>query len=116
MNNYELIKERAEILYELLDERVNFGHGHCPIDYLDGFKVAFALKNKSIKLFKKAFRQSGLDFDLSSVEVVYEDFAHELPGYKGMMDEEREIINELKQKLQEEGSSGNVISYRSWSN
>jgi len=116
MKNFDLIQERAEILYDLLDERVSYGQGHCPIDYLDGFKVAFALKNKSIKLFKKAFKQSGLDFDLSSVEVVYEDFAHELPGYKGLMNEEREIINELKQKLQEEESSGYVISHKSWSN
>jgi hypothetical protein len=104
------IQQRAEIIYDLLDEKINYGYGESSPDYLDGLKAAFAIKNKSFKQFKRAFRESGLYFDIGSVEATWEDFSSEIPGPSCLTTEEKSILYELQELIDNESSYGRVLS------
>ncbi len=110
MNNHKMIQKRAEILHEILDGEINRGSRFIPQDYYDAFKATYALKERSIGRYKKAFKQSGLDFDIPSVEVAYEDFGEQLPGIIGLMVDERAALKELKRRLEAEDYKRKVIS------
>lgn len=92
---YELIQERADIIFSLIEDKINYGYELGNGDLLDAYKATFALKNKSISLFKRAFRDSSLDFCISSVEAVYEDYCLEIPGPSELTWQEKEILREL---------------------
>jgi len=93
--DYELIQERAEIVHTLIEEKIERGYELGNGDYLDAFKASFALKTKSISLYKRAFKESDLNFLISSVEAVYESFSIDLPGPGDLTWEEKQILKEL---------------------
>ena len=96
--NQQLVKERAEIIFEILDDRIS-EECNDNTDYFDAYKATFALKHRSISLFRRAFSQGTLDFNLSSVEAVYETYCNRLPGYKGLSRIEKLILLELLEKI-----------------
>lgn len=103
--NREQIRERAETVFDYIEDKINYGYEVDGTDLLDAYKATFALKNKSITQYCRAFRDSNLDFCISSVEVVYEDYAYALEGHKGLAREEKEILRELLDAVNERGHS-----------
>lgn len=99
--DYEMIRERAEIVHELIEERIESGYDLGNGDYLDAYKASFALKSKSISLYKRAFIDSDLNFLISSVEAVYETFSIDLPGPGELTWEEKQILRELLNSINE---------------
>ena len=98
---FGLISERAEIVYCLIEEKIDRGYELGNSDYLDAFKASFALKTKSISLYKRAFIDSDLNFLISSVEAVYESFRIDLPGPGELTWEEKLILRELLDTINE---------------
>lgn len=101
--DYELIRERAEIIYDLIEEKIDHGFDLSNSDLTEAFRATFALKSKSISLYKRAFMDSGLNFDIESVDAVYESFSLELRGYGPgeLTFEERQILRELLNSINE---------------
>jgi hypothetical protein len=93
--NYEEIRERAEVVFDYIEDKINYGYEEDGTDLLDAYKATFALKHKSIAQYKRAFRDSNLEFCIGSVEAIYEDYAFALSGYSGLAWEEKEILREL---------------------
>ena len=98
--NYETIRERAEIIFSLIEEHLNYNYDLDRPDLIDAYRATFALKNKSLNMYRRAFDENEGDYSISSVEAVYEDYCHELPGYQGLAQEEvgllREFLNMLR--------------------
>ncbi len=94
--SHELIKERAEVLHDILEQYIDNYEDHLSYNFLDAFKATFALKHRSISLYRRAFQQQGLAFDISAVNECFLQFAQYLPGPRGLMDEEKEILRYLK--------------------
>tara|TARA_R110002049_G_scaffold265924_1_gene442040 strand:- start:5921 stop:6241 length:321 start_codon:yes stop_codon:yes gene_type:complete len=90
-----IARERAEIVHEILEERIESGYDLGNGDYLDAYKASFALKNKSISLYRRAFAESDLNFLISSVEAIYESFSIDLPGPGELTWGEKQILREL---------------------
>jgi hypothetical protein len=99
--NFELIRERAEIIYEMIEEKIDRGFEMDNGDYLDAFKATFALKSKSIRLFRKAFEGGELNFCIMSVEAVYESFSMDIPGPGDLTWDEKEILRQLLDSINE---------------
>jgi hypothetical protein len=99
--HFELIRERAEIIYELIEEKIDRGLEMESGDYLDAFKATFALKSKSIRNFKRAFEGGDLNFCIMSVEAVYENFSMEIPGPGDLTWDEKEILRQLQNSINE---------------
>jgi hypothetical protein len=93
--NYKSIKERAEIIFDIIEDKLNYGYDLGNTDLLDAYKASFSLKNRSVSLYKRAFRDSPLEFCISSVEAIYEEYCDELPGFKGLTWDEKEVLREL---------------------
>ncbi len=108
--NYRLIEDRAETIFEILEDKINYGYETNSPDLLDAYKATFGLKAKSISQYCRAFRDSGLSFNISSVEAIYEEYAHCLEGYKGLSFEEKEILRELLYKVKELGANAPFLS------
>lgn len=96
---YDLINKRAEVLYDILDDLINFSVDEIEDNAMDALKATFVLRERSISRFERAFAQFGLFFDVYDVEEYYERFSSELPGPNGMMIEEKELLEEVKLKL-----------------
>ena len=101
--DYQLIKDRAEIVFDYIEDKINYGYEVNGTEMLDAYKACFALKNKSISQYCRAFRDSNLDFCILSVEEVYENYAFALEGPKGLAWEEKEILRELLNTINERG-------------
>ena len=90
-----LIQERAEILFDFIEEKLNYGYDYDNPDMLDAYKACFALKNRSVRQYVRAFKDSCLTFDIHSVEAIYEEFCDMLPAYQGLTSQEKDILREL---------------------
>jgi hypothetical protein len=101
MDTFELIRRRAEIIYDILDDKINFGIEEIDPSAINAFKASFVLREKSISKFKRAFRESGLYFDLYEVEETYDNYSDELPGPRGLMNEERNLLEEVQSNVYE---------------
>lgn len=93
--NYELIKKRAEAIFDQIEDKINYGYDMDSPYLLDAYKATFGLKVKSISQYVRAFSDTGLVFSISSVEIVYEEYADYLEGFKGLSPAEKDILREL---------------------
>jgi len=101
--NYELIKERAEVIFDCIEERIHYGYEMDSPYLIDAYKAAFALKNKSVAQYCRAFRDSGLEFSITSVEAIYEEFSNQFEGHKGLSWQEKELLQELLTLIKRRG-------------
>ena len=85
MDLFCLINKRAEILYELLDDLINFSVDEVDNHAMDALKASFVLRERSISSFQCAFSEFGLFFDVYDVEEYYERYSAEVPGPSVMM-------------------------------
>lgn len=99
MFDFEDVQDRAEVLYDILTEEIDRGL-ETPSFFLQGLKCSVALKSRSISLFKRSFSEQGYDLDIWDIRECYEHFKNELPpGGVGLTEIERNIIEELKERL-----------------
>jgi hypothetical protein len=99
IDHEDTIQDRACVLHDLLTELIDEGYGEVPHQYISTFKCVFALKTKSIKLFKSAFRDQGYEIDVEDVASTYFEFKDELPTGQELTEIERDIILELKEEI-----------------
>jgi hypothetical protein len=97
---YEEIVQRAEDVFNFLEEEINtFGELHNP-SWVDAYKASFGLKGRSIAQFIRAFRETGLYFDINEVEGAYYEILS-ISNYcnEGLSLVERNLLRELLNKV-----------------
>jgi hypothetical protein len=93
--NYDLIQERAEIMLEHIEERIEIGIDTDKPDFVDAYKGTYCLAKRDLNLYKRSFHKSGLQFDVNSVEAIWEEYSHLFESsYQGLSREEVIILNE----------------------
>jgi hypothetical protein len=97
-NTKNLIQSRAEAIHVFARDYLRF---RDETDYEIGEVFRFtALVILGPRRFLERFKEGCLDIDMEAVEQVYWTHQDEMPGQRGLIDEEREIIRELNQEVE----------------
>lgn len=106
---YYIIQQRAETLYEFLDEKFASGEIERIAQHLHAFKASFLLKSKSISKYIDAFEHAGTYFCIKEADLIYEEYADLIPGHQGLTEEEKSLLFEGR-KLIEDTAPFNLVS------
>ena len=98
---YEEVNERANVILDIIDENINKGIDIDNPDLIDGYKAAFCLAHRDIKLYCRSFKESGTSFNVDSADAIWDHFCDSLYGYKGMTSLERSLLEDAIKLINE---------------
>ncbi len=102
MENQNLLQERGNELFDILDSRYDFtgGNPHYFQEVFHAYKFSFLMMTKSPRRYRATFGDENLYIDENSVSEVVRNFALDISGPGYLLDEERKLIRELNREIE----------------
>ena len=95
-----MVIQRAEIIYDLIDERINDSFDVCPHDFIEAMKASFAIKGRSLALYRRAYKDTNMEIDIRCVANVYAELSEFIPGPNGLSSIEVQLIEEINESIE----------------